>query len=339
MKKLFSLLCLVVLLGVSANVMGQGIQQTTTINSTRSYWVNSSDGTVAPVAAEHNGTYAWSVYKWDGNVSTDYTATTWTATDADDASFDFVGGTTSWKSQIKWLETGSYVVEVVETNTGTNACTTVRRFGVTIIDLDLLVQTFDLNGITLLSADVNRCNTNSGNIYGEGDAINLNSLTGVTPEMGEMTYTYKVSLYTLMGGDDTKEITDAFATAKWKFTVTNTQNLKPATSTSDITWAIPTQTGVTGSLTDGSGTIEVDSKSIVTITVTIKNVADVTPNDYVLKFNIDPASVLVDLNGDSSFDEGQEPTGYDGTTSGSHTNSAFQITVSPIPNTSRISSN
>lgn len=326
MKKFFTLLSLLLVMGMSASVMAQTFDQVTTINSTRPYYVNSNDGT--EVLPGHTGsTYQWSVYDYQSDF---LTATSLTA--ADDADFDFVGGSTDFKSEITWLAAGNYVVEVVEANAG-DGCTTIRRFSVQILELDLLVETYSHEDV-LLDADLTTCNTNSGNIWGttHDDDLNQESLE-------TMIFEYKVLLYTKKAGAAADEIATVYTDAKWKFTVNNTANTKPTTSQAGITWSIPTQTGVTGTLDEnGVGTITASGVSEVTIEVTIQNVADAAAENYVLDFDIAPSTVLVDLNADDVFSEGIEPDNFDGTND-SHTNSAYQITVNPIPNTTNIKSN
>lgn len=340
MKKLFSLLSLLVLIGISVNVMGQGSQQTATINSTRNYWVNSSDAGVTQIATHVGNGYAWKVYIWDGSV--DYTTDTWaaTATDATAATdFNFVtasSGTNIYKSQIKWLKTGTYVVEIVETSTGTTSCTTVRRFGVTIIDLDLLVVTKNNDGDVITSA-ATYCNTNEGDIYGDADNDDLNNAS-VTPVMGTMVMTYEISLFTDKGGST--NLATALPLAGWKFTAIDASTI-PA-SPGNVTWAV---TGATGTYTTGgTNTLTVaPGTSVVTITATIKNIAAATTEDYELKFSVAPSSVLVENGGSSTTDyaEGQEPADYIGGVAEptSHKNDAVQINVNPIPNTTKIKFN
>tara|TARA_R110002050_G_scaffold71721_1_gene154285 strand:- start:442 stop:1422 length:981 start_codon:yes stop_codon:yes gene_type:complete len=326
MKKFFTLLSLLAVMGMNANVMAQTFDQITTINSTRPYYVNSNDG--ATELAGHTGsTYVWTVYDYQADF---LTATNLSAAESGD--FSFVGGaSTTFKTEITWLTAGNYVVEVVEEST--DNCTTIRRFSVQILELDLLVETYSHDDL-LLNTDLTTCNTNSGNIWGttHDDDLNQESLE-------TMTFEYKVLLYTKKAGAATDEIATVYTDAKWKFTVNNTANTKPTTSQADITWNIPTQTGVTGTLDEnGEGTITASGVSEVTIEVTIQNVADAAAKNYVLDFDIAPSTVLVDLNADDVFSEGIEPDNFDGTND-SHTNSAYQITVNPIPNTTNIKSN
>ena len=339
MKKLFFLFSLVVLLGVSGNVMGQGSQQTATINSTRNYWVNSTTGATQDVSGHTGNTYKWNVYTV--TAGDDYTLPTWTATAAADASFDFVGADTGFKSAIKWLASGSYVVEVVETGATPATCTTIRRFGVTVIELDLLVVTKDNTGSPITTATT-LCNTNEGGIYGASDDDNLN-MASVTPVMGTMSATYEVTLFTEKGGASGTEIGTVLNTAGWKFTVVD-QSILPATNSSSITWTVTggTVEGGGSYLTGGTNTITVaNGTSTVTIKAVLKNVASISTDDYELKFSINPASVMVENGGTSSTDylEGQEPATYVGgeaTAPFSHKNAAVQINVNPIPNTTKI---
>ncbi len=333
MKKFFTLLSLLVVMGMSANVMAQGSQQTVTVNSTRNYWVNSTNGTTQNTDHEGNG-YAWTVYTWD--VSDDYSASGWTATAATSGTdYTFEGtssGTDVFATQIKWLATGNYVVEVVETNAG-DGCTTVRRFGVTIIDLDLLVVTKDHNDVILTAAG-EFCNTNAGSIFGDEDADDLNSATGVTPAMGTMIMTYEITLHTEKGGD--APIGNSLPDAGWKFSVQDDSTIP--TGLGNVTWTVTDGTGTytTGDLNE---IIVAAGTSTVTITAEIKNIADAATEVYELGFSIDPATVLVENGGTAGdYAEGEEPAGYDGT-DGSHINSAYTITVNPIPNTSKIKFN
>lgn len=102
MKNLFSLLCLVVLLGVSANVMGQGTGIAPTLGSTHTYKIN------AGVAVVGN-TYTWSLDK--GSLGTSAAGTDYTfGTTTDEPSID-----------ITWLATATlsteYYLRVVERTT------------------------------------------------------------------------------------------------------------------------------------------------------------------------------------------------------------------------------
>ncbi len=334
MKKFFTLLSLLILLGMSTNVMAQGSQQTVTVNSIRNYWVNSSDGTTHNPDHVGNG-YEWSVYQWDGSV--DYSASDWDATATAAASgtdYTFAAtssGTDVFNTQIEWLATGNYVVQVVETNAG-DGCTTVRRFGVTNIDLDLLVVTKD-DDDNILTADGEFCNTNAGSVYGDEDADDLNSDTGVTPVMGTMMMTYEITLHTEKGGD--APIGTSLPDAGWKFSV---QDASTIPADGSVTWIVADGTGTytTGNLNE---IVVAAGTSTVTITAEIKNIADAATEIYELGFSIDPATVLVEDGGTAGdYAEGEEPAGYDGA-DGSHINSAYTITVNPIPNTSKIKFN
>ncbi|WP_321286559.1 hypothetical protein [uncultured Sunxiuqinia sp.] len=337
MKKLFTLLSLFVLIGMSANVFAQGSQQTVTINSTRNYWVNSTDGTTQDDDHVDNS-YTWAVYLWGG--SDDYTAGGWdaTATAATaGTNYNFVGsssGTDVFATQINWLASGSYVVEVVESN-GTTGCTTVRRFGITVIDLDLLVVTRDHLDATL-TADGTYCNTDEGNIYGDDDADDLNSSTGVDPALGTMTFTYEITLYTVKGSTvEADQIGDALSSAGWKFTAVDASTIP---TSGDVTWTVSGGSGTYS--TGGSNVITVaPGTSTVTITAEIQNIAAAAEEDYELDFSIAPSSVLIENGGSSSTDyaEGEEPADYDGVTdTDSHLNSSYTITVNPIPNTTKV---
>lgn len=106
MKNLFSLLCLVVLLGVSANVMGQSTGTAPYPGATHTY-----------SAAEHTGsTYAWSVTK--GDLSAAVVVADLALTDADQR-----------VATIQWASTAAigtdYYVKVIETVTLTG-CTNTK---------------------------------------------------------------------------------------------------------------------------------------------------------------------------------------------------------------------
>lgn len=338
MKKLFTLLSLFVFIGMSASVFAQESQQTVTINSIHNYWVNSTDGTTQNT--DHVGNdYTWAVYDWNG--ADDYSLPAWSATAASaTADYNFNGsssGVNTFASQIKWLASGNFVVEVVEEN-GTDGCTTIRRFGVTVVDLDLLVVTRN-NDNTAITAAAAYCNTDAGNIYGDGDADDLNSATGVTPALGTMTFTYEVTLYTVKGSTSAAaEIGTALSSAAWKFTAVDESTIPTA---GDVTWTV---TGGTGTyVTGGDNEIMVPAgTSTVTITAVVDNIAAATSEQYILDFSIAPSTVLVENGGSSTTDysEGEEPAGYNGVTdTDSHINSAYEITVNPIPNTTAIDFN
>jgi hypothetical protein len=322
MKKFALLLAAVLLTAISANVFAQGSQQTVTINSTRNYWVNSADYATAPTGDAATNGYVWSVYEWDGTA--DYTLDTWTATAA--GAGDYSGAAdTDYNTQITWLATGSYVVEVVETSD--DNCTTVRRFGVTVIDLDLLVVTKNHTGTTLSAAGT-FCNTNSGDIWGDSNDDNLNN-----ESLATMTMTYEISLYTVKGSTDSDDLIGAaLSAAAWKFTAVDAST-------------IPTSGSVTWNVTGSSSTYDTGENneilvpagtSTVTITAEIQNIAADDAEQYILDFSVSPATVLVDNGGTAGdYAEGEEPAAYTGV-DGSHTNSAYTITVNPIPNTTKI---
>ncbi|MFV0375706.1 MAG: hypothetical protein ACK5JD_00225, partial [Mangrovibacterium sp.] len=219
---------------------------------------------------------------------------------------------------------------------------TIRRYGVKVLDLDLLVVTKDHLG-TAITAAGTYCNTDEGNIYGNDDADNLNATTGVTPALGTMEMTYEVSLYTVKGSSTSTDlIGSALSTAAWKFELDNTSTI-PATP-GDVTWSVTGGTAASSTFTDdGDGVINVAAgTSTVTIKAVIQNIAASVTNTYALNFAITPESVLIENGGTSTTDyaEGQEPAAYNGTTdTDSWTNSAVQITVKPIPNTSKITAN
>ncbi|WP_319500449.1 hypothetical protein [uncultured Draconibacterium sp.] len=342
MKKLFIFFFAVVLTAISANTFAQGTQQTVLINASRNYWVNSTDGTTQDVSGHTNSTYVWSIYEWDGLDATDYTSSGWTATPSATTEADFVFGNTSFNTQIEWLAAGSYVVEVVETSDG-DGCTTKRRFGVKVLELDLLTTT---TYVTQQVAPLTTCNTNSGDIWGDSNDDNLNA-----EALATMTITYEITLSTKAGSAASADLVGTvFPNAKWKFTAADASTIPAATTTPamtpDITWTVSngatyTSTG-DGTTTDneilvGAGT------STVTITAVVQNIAADATQDYVLDFTIDPASVLVDNGGIvDDYAEGQEPTANDGTNnndgsgSGAFQNDAYQITINPAPNTTKI---
>lgn len=323
MKKLLLSFCLLALVGITMNAFGQGVNKVETINSTRNY----------SVTANASNTFAWAVLDWNG--TDDYTTDTWTATAT--AATNYTKTDTDNTTEIKWLTGGNYVVQVTETQ---NGCTTIRRYGVKVLDLDLLVVTKNHLG-TAITAAGTYCNTDEGNIYGNDDADNLNATTGVTPALGTMEMTYEVSLYTVKGSSTSTDlIASALSTAAWKFELDNTSTI-PATP-GDVTWSVTGGTAASSTFADdGDGVINVAAgTSTVTIKAVIQNIAAVAANTYALNFAIDPASVLIENGGTSTTDyaEGQEPSTYTGADS-SHVNRAVQITVKPIPNTSKITAN
>ncbi|WP_163710081.1 hypothetical protein [Mangrovibacterium lignilyticum] len=327
MKKLLFSLCMLAFVAVTSTAFGQGDG---TFGDPKIEIVNAKR--VYSVTANASNSFTWAVYSWTSGV--DFTSDTWTATAAPGSAYAMTP--TANSTEIEWLVPGSYVVEVTEANGGSGGCTTVRRFGVTIIDLDLLVVTKDNLG-TVLTADASAiCNTDEGNIYGVDDADDLNSATGVTPALTTMTMTYEITLYTEKAGTDGSEIGTVLNSAGWKFTIVDNSTIP--SSPGNVIWTVSTGDTYT---TLGSNVITVGAGvSKVTITAEIQNIAANDGTNYVLDFSIDPATVMIENGGTSSSDyaEGQEPDTYDGT-SGSHTNDAYQITVKPIPNTSKISAN
>jgi|GEM_PF-983768 len=127
MKKFFSLICLVVLLGVSANVMGQSTGATPYPGAQHYYQVNG--GTTGA------NTYEWKVFKDVANVLTDVTGT-----DATVSLHTPDLGITGANVFIKWKNTLTvgdvYFVQVKESNL---SCTNTKAFKVTIS-----LSTFDL---------------------------------------------------------------------------------------------------------------------------------------------------------------------------------------------------
>ena len=341
MKKLLFSLCLLAFVAITSTSFGQSHTnpKIETVNATKTYSVDEHASSV----------YAWSVYDW--TPSDDFTAETWTASPA--APADYTKTDATYSTEIKWLVPGSYVVEVEESN-GASGCSTVRRFGVTVIDLDLLVVTkYGSTTITGTGGDNELCNTDAGNIYGELDADNLNDgAATVDPALGTMTFTYEITLFADKAGVAGEELGTLLPAALWKFDLANSVTLPTSQNSSSadvasITWAIDAGSisdGVaaanTNFATQGTGTINVPAAvKTVTITATIQNVADVLGENYVIDLSIAPSSVLVENsatpNGD--YAEGQEDADYNGTTdTDSHTNNAVQITVKPIPNTSKI---
>ncbi|WP_372774054.1 hypothetical protein [Mangrovibacterium sp.] len=341
MKKVLLSLCLLAIVAITSTAFGQSHTdpKIETVNAVKTYTVDS----------HANSVYAWSIYSW--TPSDDFTADAWTKSAADASAYTKTDATNS--TEIKWLTPGSYVVEVVESN-GASGCTTIRRFGVTIIDLDLLVVTkYGATTITGTGNDNEMCNTDEGNIYGELDADNLNDGSStVDPALGTMTFTYEITLFADKAGVSGEELAAILPTALWKFDLANTVVLptsqnSSATNVASITWAIEAGSvtdGVTAAntsfTTEGTGTINVPADvKTVTITATIQNVADVLDQNYVINMSVDPSTVLVENsaihNGD--YAEGQEDADYNGIAdAASHTNSAVQITVKPIPNTSKI---
>ena len=334
MKKLVFLLVAVFLTVFGAKTFAQGVQQSVIINATHNYYVNSSAYATAPTGDAATNTYAWAVYAWNG--TEDYTSDNWDAVGADASSFS--GATdVDYNTQITWLAGGNYVIEVVETNG--KECKTKRRFGIEVMDLDLLVVTADHSSTTITDSTV-YCNTNEGDIWGDSDADDLND-----ESLETMTMTYTISLYTIKGNTDDANLIGDINEGKgaaWKFTLNDNSTI-PTVATTPVTWTVfdanetVYTTGAANTFTVAAGT------SVVTITATIQNIAADVANKYNLDFSIDPATVLVENGGSDPNDyaEGQEPTDYvDGTAEpDSHRNDAAPITVNPIPNTSRISFN
>lgn len=341
MKNLFSLLCLVVLLGVSVNVMGQGVQQTSSTDVFRNYWVNSSTGASQDVAGHTGSTYLWTIYDWDGTADYAENDGAWdaakvAATSGTDYSFDVTNSATVFNPKIKWLEGGNYVVQVAETN---NGCSTIRRFGVRVLDIDLLVVTNDHLG-NPLSAVATLCNTDAGKIWGDGGNDNINLITGVTttnPKLGTMTYTWEISLFAKETGIAADLITTVVPAARWKFTLNNNSVLPGAPSQAAITWSVSGGTGTITTTGDANVITADASSSTVTVTAVIQNVASDPADQYELDFSIDPTTVQVDLGGTLDYAEGQEKATYN--VSPSHSNTPYKITVKPLPNTTAVKFN
>ncbi len=333
MKKLITSLCLLVLIGISVNVMGQGefaTPQKTLINSTRNYSVTSV-GT---------NSYSWEVLAWTS--TEDFGSQTWTEAAATPANFELSHGTES-AATVLWKVAGHYVVQVTETQ---NGCTTKRRFGVHVLDLDLIVNTFYYNeeGVTPtlnndpISVDVLRCNTNEGNKWTNDDPENLNTATD--PALVTMKYVYEVKLYTVKGSTTSTDlIGDAtqLPAALWKFKPAATANQAlPGTTV----WKIKIGSGAETAYTFGDEVLVPAGTSVVTISATILNLADVAANQYVLDWNIAASTVKVEnsLVPNNDYAEGTENDLYE-SGDGVNKNNPYKITVKPIPNTTKISTN
>jgi len=331
MKKFIFFSCAVFFTAFSAKIFAQGVQQTVIINATHNYWVNSTDYATAPAGDAATNTYAWAVYDWNG--TDNYAASSWTASAT--ATTNYTGAAdTDYNTQIKWLATGYYVVEVKETNT--EGCTTIRRFGIQIIDLDLLVVTRDHNN-TILTDTTDYCNTNEGDTWGDSNDDDLNN-----ESLNTMTMTYEISLYTVKGSTNANDLIGTINSgngAPWKFSAQDKSTI-PTSAGGSVTWTVTDGNGTytTGNLNEitvAAGT------STVTITAEIENIAADVANQYILDFSIDPTTVLIENGGSSATDyaEGQESASYIAGTAEptSHKNHAEPITVNPIPNTSKIS--
>ncbi|TKG96292.1 hypothetical protein EYV94_03275 [Puteibacter caeruleilacunae] len=341
-----SILVLAVFMFGTAMVNAQSIDQNTTINAKHSYWVNSSDGAQGTHdASEHaDNTYDWQVYQWDG--SADYSSDSWTATVATGSfSFDFTpytnsnGTANAFRTDVTWLAAGDYVLEVKETDQ--EGCITIRRFGIRILDLDLLLVMKDGDGAEL-TTDASNCNTDNEIILGSSttDDNDVNSYGLQT-----MTFTYEVSLSTVKGSTDSADaFATKFATGKWKFDFNLTGSAYPTAPTeASATWSIVNDGDVTGSITDNDGSNEIEVNAgveTVTIQVILQNIAADEAQLYTLAAAIAPSTVNVELGGASATDyaEGTEPSTYDGVAdAASNKNGTPTISVKPIPNTSKIS--
>lgn len=336
MKNLFSLVCLVVLLGVSVNVMGQGefsTPQKTLVNSTRTY----------SVTEVTTNTYLWQILSWTS--TEDFGSQTWAEAGATAANFTLTNADEA-TANVVWNVAGHYVVQVTETQ---NGCTTKRRFGVHVLDLDLLVNTFYYNqeGSTptlnndVISADVLRCNTNEGNKWTNTDPVNLNTATD--PELVTMKYIYDVKLYTVKGSTTTTDlIGDAsqLPLALWKFTPVATANQSIPSSPGEIEWTIKIGAAAETSYTFGNEVFVPAGTSVVTISAVIQNIAAAEAAQYVIDWNIDPATVMVENSATPNTDyaEGTEDAANENG-AGVNKNNPYKVTVKPIPNTSRITTN
>ena len=316
MKKLVFLLVAVFLTVFGAKTFAQ--DQTAFVNASYTYSVN--DNTT-------NSEYSWKVYTYEGDWS-DITTTSAIIDVTGTSSIYTATASTSNVQKIEWLSAGSYIVEVTETNATT--CSTIRRFGISILDLDLLVQTFDTDGTTEFTADQEAtCNTSADTILASDTINDFDDVNAYG--LGTMTYTYKVTLYTKQGGAAGTEIGTVLSDAAWKFTIADASSIPTTPKEAGVVWTVDGT-----EVTDINSPIEVAAgTSEVTITATIQNIAADVNTQYKLDFDIDPESVVIDTDGDG-YDDGVEDGDYDGTET-SHVNNAFSVTVNSIPNTSRIS--
>nr|WP_319998366.1 hypothetical protein [uncultured Draconibacterium sp.] len=321
MKKLVFLLVAVFLTAFGAKTFAQ--DQTAFVNASYTYSVN--DNTT-------NSEYSWKVYTYEGDWSDIATTTTTGITEVTGNPSIYTGSASStYEQEIKWLAAGKYIVEVTEKNKETD-CSTIRRFGISILDLDLLVQTFDTDGATKFTADQEAtCNTSADTILASDTINDFDDVNAYG--LGTMTYTYKVTLYTKQGGAAGTEIGTVLSDAAWKFTIADASSIPTTPTEAGVVWTV-----------DGTEVADIESPievaagtSEVTITATIQNIAADANTQYILDFDIDPESVVIDTD-DDGYDDGVEVSTNNGT-GNSHVNNAFSVTVNSIPNTSRISFN
>lgn len=347
MKKLIFFLAAVLLTAFSARTFAQ--DQTTFVNGKHNYSVNT--------AVPHTGSdYTWAVYTYSG--------TTWAASDLQtivsygspeatlDTDYKFITDGTLKDNQdtIQWLKAGQYIVAITE-KFSPSGCTTTRFFGVDVLDLDLLVLT-EYDGF--ITSDTTLCNTSSDTIIGSDSDETVDKKDVNNYTLATMTFTYKISLHTLMGSKYDENLISSKTSvenAKWQFVIDTTDcELPIASTTTDNTYTPSITLNYTssdGTFTPATGLVtDIPAKTgEVVITATIQNIATEETADYVLNLKIDPSSVKIENsttpNGD--YAEGQELNSYDGSNNGfvedtnnADTNETKQITVHSIPNTSKI---
>ena len=242
MKNLFSLVCLVVLLGVSVNVMAQSTGTAPYPGATHTYTATANGGS----------TFVWSVTK--GDLTTAALAADMTLTN----------GTTN-VATILWAATVStsttYYVRVVETNGG---CANTK-----IMTVVPVPSAFNV----VIAAD------NATDCYDAAPTVALNALV-VEYTHGAATLTYTFTQTNRQGN--------------WRFDFANTP-------VAGWTWAAPTVTG--GTATISGSTVTATTATAVQLTFVVTKTA-VTTNSG------DATGAGADFSSTITVSNGQTGTGY-----------------------------
>jgi Fe-S cluster assembly iron-binding protein IscA len=254
MKNLFFLFSLVVLLGISASVMGQSTGTAPYPGATHTYTATANAGS----------TFVWSVTK--GDLTTAITATDLTLTNGTTAV-----ATILWASTVT---TGTdYYVRVVETNGG---CSNTKILKVTPVP-----SAFNV----VIAAD------NTTDCYDAAPTVALNS--------GVIEYTHGTSTVSYT-------FTQTNTQGNWKFDFANT-------AVTGWTWAAPTVTG--GTATISGNTVTATAATPVQLTFVVTKTA-VTTNAG------DAAGSGADFTSEITVSNGKSGTGFTISDNGSGTKSA-----------------
>lgn len=275
MKKLFTLLSLFVVIGMSANVMGQDATQYQGEVHSFSVTDNSAGGF----------SYEWKVYSDAGlttEVSSGYTLT----------------NETTAKVTLEWttISEGTYYVGVAEKN-GTNGCATSRYVQVEIAaaNYDLIVSAVNAGGEAVTKLD--DCMSGAGQILSNSQTLNT---AGVNERY------FKLAL--------TNDGTTPWTKGSWSFDYTLTGEDGNSTETVSTVEVVGSPSGVTGvgaGASSDAKTVNVSNVGEFIIKVTTKdNPGNSTDYDVSLPFAVSNLKVGVGAVAEKAGNDGNNSETY-----------------------------